>query len=162
MTLRKTLFFICWGLSTLLAATGFWQIGFWQGEIVVAICAIAWLFVRKKFLKFCMGSSIAVAAAGLLLGVPSPFMFFYAGLSLACWDLTSMDLSLACNLPRQKTKLYQSMRLRTLGFALGAGIFTILLGRYLSFQIPFLVMVIFIFLAIFSFDRIVHALQHKE
>jgi hypothetical protein len=161
MTLRKTLFFFCWGLSTLLAVAGFWQIGFWQGEIAVVICALVWLFIRKKFSKFCLGSSIAVAAAGLLLGVPSLFMLFSAGLSLASWDLTLMDLSLAANSPGQTAKLYQSMRLRTLGFVLGAGIIVIFFGRYLSFQVPFFVMVLFIILAIFSFDRILNALQRK-
>jgi hypothetical protein len=162
MTLLKALFFICWGLSTLLAVAGFWQIGFWQGEIAAVICAMAWIFVRKKYLSFCIVSSTALAAAGILLGVPSLFMFLYAGLSLVLWDVTSMDLSLAGNSPRQKTKLYQSMRLRNLSFVLGAGIIAIILGRYLSFQVPFLVMALFIFLAVFSFDRIVHALQNKD
>jgi nitrate reductase gamma subunit len=162
MVLRKLPLFTSWGLSTFMAVTGFWQIGLWPGAIAVLVCAIAWIFIRKKFSSAYLAASVIFAANGLLLGVSAPFMFFYAGFSLAAWDLNSMDLSLSENSPDQKSSLYQSRRLLALGFSLSVGFLTILLGHLLSFQIPFIVMVLLLVLVFFSLNRIMRFLQQKD
>ena len=162
MTLRKILFFICIGISALIGTAGYWQSGFMQGVIAVPAVSLLWIFARKKFSSVCLVFSIAVAATGLLTGVRPLFMLFYTGLTLASWDLNSMDLSLSSNPPDQKTNLYQFMRLRNLGFCLGLGFLSILIGRSMSLPVPFLVIALFVILAVFFFDRIVHALRNKD
>jgi nitrate reductase gamma subunit len=162
MILRKLLLLTSWGLSTFLAVAGFWQVGLWKVTIAVLVCAIAWIFVRRKFSSVCLAGSVTFAAAGLILGAAAPFMFFYAGFSLATWDLNSMDLSLSRNSPDQKSNLYQSRRLFALGFSLGAGFLIIFLGHLLRFQIPFIVMVLLLVLVFFSLNRIMRLLQQKD
>jgi hypothetical protein len=76
-----------------------------------------------------------------------------SGLALAAWDLVFLDDALGGNLSEGQTRRYESKHLQSLALALGCGLLLAFLGRFLSFQIPFALLVFFIVLVVFGLDR---------
>jgi uncharacterized membrane protein AbrB (regulator of aidB expression) len=162
MTLQKILFFICLIISLFISVTGYIQINFWQGEIAVLISLLLWIFARKKIPEVCLLLSIIIAVTGILLKIPALLMLLYSVLSIACWDLTLLDKSLAKNDNNQKSNLYQKLRLISLGISLGVGFITVSLGRLLNLKIHFFIMIIFVVIVFFIIDQVIHIFHEKE
>jgi hypothetical protein len=105
--------------------------------------------------------SIAWGAAGLLAGAPSLLMILSAAFALASWDLVLFDHILADNpiSSAPTLALFQNRHYRGLALALGLGLLIVLAGRTIQMQISFVIIGLFVLLALFSIDRVWSALK---
>lgn len=151
---------IMWPAS-LVAATTCLALGYgmsesWQGLAISVFSFFTWLFARKTQSSFLISLALAftagLAAVGLLLGAPALLMIFSATAGLACWDLVFFESGLKAGF--NQSGLLEKKHDQTLARALGIGLVVASLGHYLEFQIPFLIMVGLVVLALFSLDHL--------
>ncbi len=139
-------------------ATGFGIAGQWIGAIIVFVSGVAWFFVEKYpasgLALICLLVSICLAVIGCLVGSPPVLMIFGSGFALAAWDLLNLDHEMGSNPPGEQTRRYENRHLQSLALAIGSGLAVAVLGNGIRLQIPFVLLVICIGLAIFSLDRI--------
>ena len=158
MSLRKTLLIICLIISVLCLAAGYTLAGQWIGAILATLMAPAWLLARKypqSWLLFvCLLVSVGLAAAGILVGASPLLMIFGSGISLAVWDLVSLDVALGSDSSREQTRHFENKHLQALVLAVGFGLVVTLLGRLVSLQIPFIVLIVLIAFTLLALDRV--------
>jgi hypothetical protein len=166
LLLRKSLFVICLAVSMLCLAAGYGITGQWIGAVIAIITGLAWLPARKypdSGLPFiCLVVSVCLAVVGRLTGSPPLLMICGSGFALAVWDLVFLDDALGSNSFGEQTRLYENIHLRTLALALGCGLIVAFVGRLINFQIPFIVMMLFIALVIFGLERIWGAIKKRN
>ena len=158
MSLRKTFFVICQVLSILCLAIGYGIVGHWIGAVIALLAGFAWLLARiypaSGLSLICLLVSVGLAVAGVLTGSLPWLMISGSGFALATWDLLLLDTALGNNASGEQTKRYESKHLQSLALTLGSGLFMAFFGRFLNLQIPFVVLLLFVFLVIFGLDRI--------
>lgn len=162
MILRKAILYIC-----LLAAAASLFIGFLEaGKIELAwtgvIPAAALLFSRKAsnawLAPLALIAFVGLAVAGVLLRATTAWMVICAAAALAAWDLANLERSLGNSLhPR-----LEKMHLRSLLFAIGLGVLLALAGRSVNLTLPFIVMLLLVFLGLFSLDRLSRYLSERS
>jgi hypothetical protein len=81
-------------------------------------------------------------------------MIFAAGVALAVWDLLNLDAALERNSSGQQTRQYEISHLQALTLALGSGLLATFFGRLLNFQMPFIVLMLFIAFSLFALDHV--------
>jgi hypothetical protein len=159
--LRKSLFFVC-----LTAASGCLIAGLastsaqwlaWTGLIP----AVALLFTRRvagNWLSFtALVAFVGMAAAGLLLGSAPSLMVFSSTAALASWDLCNLERSLDA----RPHPLLEKRHIQILIPSLGVGLLLALAGGMISLSLPFIVILLLVFLIFFSLDRVFRYLnQH--
>ncbi len=157
MALRKISFAVCMVLSVFCLAAGYGIAGQWIGMIIAITIGFAWLLARKYPASglplICLLASVCLAVVGRLTGSPPLLMICGSGFALAVWDLLLLDVGLGSNLFGEQTRQYESKHLQSLILALGLGLFVAFLGRLVTLQIPFVLLLVFIALAVFSLDR---------
>ncbi len=165
MLLRRTISLACPLMCTLCLAAGHAVNGWGIVVMAGASTGLAWGLAHKwpatwlPLAAFIM--SIAWGAAGLLASAPSWLMILSAAFALASWDLVLFDHILADN-PISSTPtiaLFQNRHYRSLAMALGFGLLIVLVGRTIHVQISFVIIGLFVLLALFSIDRIWRALK---
>ncbi len=161
MSVYKILFFIFLIISAFFAFFGFYQSGLLYLEIAIVGCAIIWIFLREKNPSVCLIISIIITAVGILLGVNFFFMVLYCGFSLALWDITLMELRISENAYNTKIKLYNLVRLSSLGLALVISFVIIFTCRFINIKIPFFIIVILAISAFLCIKRIVIIFSKK-
>lgn len=157
MTLRKTSFTVCLVISVLCLAAGYGIAGHWIGAVMAIITGFAWLLARKYPASglplICLLASVCMAVVGQRNGSSPLLMICGSGIALAVWDLLLLDVALGNNSSGEQTRYYENKHLQSLVLALGFGFFVAFLGRLLTLQIPFVLLVLFVALAVFSLDR---------
>ncbi len=165
MLLRRTISLACPIMCTICLAAGQAVNGWGIAVMAGASTGLAWWLANKwpatllPLAAFAI--SIAWGAAGLLASAPSLLMFLSATFALASWDLVLFNHSLTGN-PISSTStiaLFQDRHYRSLALALGLGLLIVLVGRAIQVQISFVIMGLFVLLALFSIDRIWRALK---
>ena len=170
MLLRRTISLACPIVCTLCLAAGYAVSGWGIVVMAGASTGLAWWLAHKwaankwpatllPLAAFVI--SIAWDAAGLLASAPALLMILSAAFALASWDLVLFDHVLADN-PISSTStiaLFQNRHYRSLALALGLGLLIVLAGRTIQVQISFVIMGLFVLLALFSIDRIWRALK---
>ena len=140
--------------------------GQWIGAVIAITTGLAWLPARKypaSGLPFiCLVVSVCLAVIGRLTGSPPLLMICGSGFALAVWDLIFLDGALGTNSFGEHTRQYESKHLQSLALALGSGLLVALVGRLLNFQIPFIVMMLFVALVIFGLERIWGAIKKRS
>jgi hypothetical protein len=158
MSLRRISFLICLTVSLLCLTAGYGIAGKWVGALIAIITGLAWLPARKypdSDLPFiCLAGSVCLAIVGMFIGSLPLLMICGSGFALATWDLIFLDDTLGTNSFGEQTRRYENKHLQALALALGCGLIVAFVGRLLNFQIPFIVMMLFIALAIFGLERI--------
>jgi hypothetical protein len=158
MTIRKTFFAGCLVVSVLCLAVGYGITGQWIGKVIAIITGLAWLLARKHpasgLPHICLLASICLAVVGRLTGSPPLLMICGSGVALAVWDLLFLDVALGSNASEEQTRQYENKHLQSLALALGSGLFVVFLGRLVTLQTPFFLLVLFIALTVFSLDRV--------
>ena len=85
-----------------------------------------------------------------------------SGFALAAWDLIFLDDTLGTNSFGEQTRQYENKHLQALALALGCGLIVAFVGRLLNFQIPFIVMMLFVALVIFGLERIWSTIKKRN
>jgi hypothetical protein len=162
MSLRKILFVICLVITAFSLAAGFATAGDRVLALLAVLLAPAWLIARKyadTWLSFfCLLASVGLAVAGILIGASSLWMFLGSGFSLAAWDLVLFNAAFENHPPGEQTRLYEMKHIQSLVLALGLGLLLLFLGRSFTFQIPFVVLILFITFVLFGLNRILFRL----
>ena len=157
LSLRKASFVICMIVSVFCLVAGYSIPGQWIGALAAILMVPAWLFARKYPDSWppyiCLLASICLAVVGKLTGAVPLLMIFGSGFTLAVWDLLFLDAALGSNSSGEQTRQYENKHLQSLALALGFGLSVSFLGRLLILQIPFLVLVILIAVALFGLER---------
>jgi hypothetical protein len=164
--LRKNFFIICLAVSILCLTIGYGIVGKWIGTAIAISIGLAWLPARKypaSGLPFiCLAASVCLAVAGQLIGSPPLLMICGSGFALAVWDLVFLNDALGRDSSGVQTRLYEGKHLQSLALALGSGLLVASIGRLLNFQIPFIVMILFVALVIFGLERIWGAIKKRS
>jgi hypothetical protein len=135
---RRACFYGLWGFSFLSFAWGFARLGSWWCEAIPIALALAWLPSRGKGgnLRLCL--SALVAAAGILLSAPAPFMVVGAAASLALWDFSSAQLPPEGEGAAPKAlRAYARSRLPIALSSIGLGALAAILGARAALELPF-------------------------
>ena len=164
MSLRKTFFVICLISSVLCLAAGYGIAGRWTGAMLAILMGPAWLLARNypdsHLPLICLSGSVALAAAGTLIGSPPLLMIFGSALALAAWDLLLLDSALGDRSSAEPTRRYENKHLQSLALALGSGLLGILLGSFLNTRMPFILWMLFITIMLFALDRVWGYIKH--
>jgi hypothetical protein len=159
--MTKPISYGCWAVSLAVAVACFWRMGPIPAGAAAFVCVCAFIAARRGFASAYLALSVIVSVVGLLLGTGYA-MFVYAGLSIAHWDLTTMELSSAGDPSLPGPKLYRSIRSGTLGCVIGIGLIVIFIGRDFSVKIPFALMAALVVLAAFCFDGLLKSLNRGK
>ena len=163
---RKTSFVICLTVSMLCLAVSYGIAGQWLGAFIAILTGLAWLPARKypaSGLPFiCLVVSVGLAMVGLLIGSLPLLIICGSAFALAVWDLIFLDDTLGTNSPGEQTRQYENKHLQTLALALGSGLIVTFVGRFLNFQIPFIVMMLFVVLVIFGLEHIWSTIKKRN
>ncbi len=120
------------------------------------VIGLVWLLARKypasRLPLICLLASVCLAVGGQLTNSPAWLMICGSGIALAGWDLLLLDAALGNNLLEEQTRQYESKHIQSLILALGLGLLTASLGRLITLQIPFVLLALFIAVAVFSLD----------
>jgi hypothetical protein len=158
MAFRKIFFAACLVLSVLCLAAGYGVAGQWPGVVMAIITGLAWLLARKYsdsgLPLLCLLASVGMAVVGRLTGVTPLLMICGSGMALAVWDLLLLDVALESHSSGEQTRQYENKHLQSLVLALGSGLCVAFLGRFLTLQIPFALLILFIVLTVFGLDRV--------
>ncbi len=158
MTTRKI--FLAGSLAVLMLClmAGYGLAGQWVGVAMALISGMGWLIGLKYSESWlphlCLLMSVGLAVAGCLAGNSPVLMIFGAGAALAAWDALLLDASLGHSSPAAQTRRYEAAHLQLLALAIGSALVAVLAGRWLHFQLPFLVMVVLVVLVVFGIDRV--------
>lgn len=82
-------------------------------------------------------------------------MIIYAGLSLACWDLTNTELLMNEYDSDNSIRTYTAARLKSLAAVMTAGTVIVLISMNISFQIPFWILLPIAIAALFCIGKAV-------
>lgn len=166
MSYRKAFFIICLIVSIICLAAGYGIAEKWIGAVIAIIIGLAWLPARKypaSGLPFiCLVVSVCLAVAGKLAGSPPLLMICGSGFALAIWDLVFLDNTLGRDSSAPQTRQYERKHLRSLSLVLGFGLLVALLGRLMNLQIPFVIMILLVALAIYGLEHIWNDIKKRS
>jgi len=158
MALRKTFLVVCLVVLLLCLMAGYGFAGQWIGGVIALTSGLAWLPARKYPASWiphlCLITSVGLAVTGQLTGASPLLMICGSGFALAAWDLILLDGALSTHSVVEQSERYELKHIQSLALALGAGLLVAFLGGMLNLQIPFVVMMLFVALVIFGFDRV--------
>ena len=158
MAPRKVFLIACLAASALSLAAGYGITRQWIGAVIAVLIAPLWLLARKYPASglplFCLLASVCMAVVGQLIGSPPLLMILGSGIALAAWDLLLLDVALGKNSSGEQTRQYEHKHLQSLVLALGSGLFMACLGRLLALQVPFVLLVLLVGLAVFGLNLI--------
>jgi hypothetical protein len=165
MSPRKALFVISLLISTLSLAAGYGIARHWLGLSVALLLAPTWWLARKHpgsgLPLVCLSVAVGLAVIGRLTGSPPLWMISGSAAALAAWDLLLLDSALGKTAPGVPTRQYEGRHLRALLLALGSALLAILVGRFVTIQLPFVVLLLSLAFLLFSLDRIWRILKKQ-
>jgi hypothetical protein len=163
---RRTFFFVCLVISTLCLAAGYTLVGQWLGVLLAILTGPAWWLARKYPVSWlpliCLLGSVCLAVVGLLIGSSPLLMICGSGVALAVWDLLFLEAALGSNPSEGQTRQYENKHLQSLALALGFGLSVAILGRLQHLQLPFVLLMLFITLALFGLDRVLGTIKKRR
>jgi hypothetical protein len=158
MAPRKIFFVLSLFISMLSLAAGYVIAGLWIGAVIAIITGLAWLpsrkYPRSLLPHTCLFASVCLAVVGRLTGSPPLLMICGSGAALAVWDLLFLDDALKSSSYGGQTRRHENNHLQSLALALGCGLMVAFVGRLINFQIPFIILMLFVILAVFGLDRV--------
>ena len=162
---RKTLFLISLLISTLCLAAGYGIARHWLGMSVALLLGPTWWLARRYpgsgLPLVCLSISVGLAVIGRLAGSPPLWMIFGSAAALAAWDLLFLDSALGNTSPGLPTRQYEGRHLRAILLALGSALLAIVAGRFVTIQLPFVVLLLSLAFLLFSLDRIWRILKKQ-
>jgi hypothetical protein len=161
MSIEKLLFFICIILSLLLFVTGFRETGSWYYYAGMAVYTVIQILFRKKASKVFLVISTGLAAAAIILGADPLFMILYAGLSLVCWDLVSLD-NINLKTESKGERFYILERLKSLGIVFITGLVIAFVFSFVRIKISPWLMMLFASAGFFCINQIVYIYRNKK
>ncbi len=160
MNLRKSVLFICLAAGAASLALGYSSFGALPALGAAGLCLAAWLLAYRSPSRFepaaALVLTVAVAAAGLLIGAASFPLLLASALALAAWDLVRLERIAGCIASPSPgdTDLLVRAHYSSLALVLALGLLIPLAGHALHLALPFEAMAVLIVLILFSLDRV--------
>ena len=159
MIFKRTLYFLaslCIAAACLTAAYA--AVGRWQLAAASLLLGLSWFLVWKfaavDAAPLFLCAAVALCALGILLGCQPWLMICAAAAALAAWDLHLLDSALKKFPTPAPYRFYQARHVKWLFLSLGGGLLAALLGQFLSFQLPFWVMLLLAAGFVFLLERV--------
>jgi hypothetical protein len=139
-------------LAAILLGLAYLPAGRWWILAVLGAMVLFWL-VMKRWSIFGSASALLliyllVAAVGVLTGLSLSWLVAGCTFALASWDLVLFSEALQPGPPARLTDLMERSHLRSLAAACGAGLSLGLLAAVIHFELPFIVVVLLVLLAV--------------
>ena len=156
MSFRKALLVICLMISLLCLAAGYGIAGYWVGAAIAILMAPAWWLAQKyaSLPTVCLSVSVGLAVVGRLIGCSPALMIFGCAAALAAWDLVFLDSAVGNHSSGEPTRRYENRHLQSLLMVLGFALLAIVLGRFVTIQLPFTVLLLSLAFILFALDRV--------
>jgi hypothetical protein len=155
---RRVAFLLSLACLIFCLAAGYAWAGLWSEAVVAAFASFAWLLALKYPSSWlphtCLFVSILIAAGGRLLGANPLFMICGSAVALAVWDLLLLEVAMGKESGGEPARRYWNMHLHSLMLALACGLIMAFLGRLISVQTPFIVVICTVALAAYGLNRI--------
>jgi hypothetical protein len=153
LTSQRLLKLGCLTVGVVCLAAGYIMVGQW---VLLAITVLAWLVAvfAPGWFGIMFITLIGLAAAGVCAGAWPPLMILSATLALAGWDLASWEGFVEAGLHPETLARFEWKHYVYLTFALGSGLLVALLGRQVSIQLPFGILVVLAILVFLGMDRV--------
>ena len=166
MPMRKVFFWISLSLTIICLIAGFESGGNWQGAAWSMLLGLFWFWAWREpttlLPTLCLIVSIILAAAGILEGIQPWLMICGSAAALAAWDSLLLVSALQNASSRDKTQAYETAHLKYLLMAVGGGIIISLSGLLLSFQFPFLIIMLLTGGLVFLLERVWGAIKKRN
>lgn len=145
---------ICLVSSIVCVGTVYLPAGHWSILVALPAMMIFWIIMKTRSAFWSASSLLFVyvflAAIGVVMNLSVPLLAVGCACALASWDLTHVGgAMLDQENPEARVRL-ERQHLRSLAMAFSLGLAFALLGMYLSLQLPFLISVILVLIAIGS------------
>ena len=132
--------------------------GYWVGAALAILMAPAWWLAQKdpasRLLPVCLSVSVGLAVVGRLIGCSPALMIFGSAAALAAWDFIFLDSALGKHSFGEPTRRYENRHLGSLLMVLGFALLAIVLGRFVTIQLPFTVLLLSLAFILFALDRV--------
>ena len=152
MTLQR---FLKWGTLTagvVCLASGCGLVGQWGLLAAVGLAGLAGILLAGwSAVVFVV--LVGLAAVGICEGAWPILMILGATLALASWDLSGWEGFVADGLLDETTAWIEWRRYTYLALALGSGLLVTIVGRLVSFQLPFGVLMLLAALVLLGVDQ---------
>jgi hypothetical protein len=152
MTLQR---FLKWGTLTVgvvCLALGCGLVGQWGLLAAVGLAGLAGILLAGwSAVAFVV--LVGLAAVGICEGAWPILMILGATLALASWDLSNWEGFVADGLPDETAAWIEWRRYTYLALALGSGLLVTIVGRLVSFQLPFGVLMLLAALVLLGVDQ---------
>ena len=156
MSFRKAYFVICLMISLLCLAVGYGMAGYLVGAALAILMAPAWWLAQKyaSLPTLCLSVSVGLAVVGRLIGCSPALMIFGSSAALAAWDFIFLDSAVGNHSLGEPTRRYENRHLGSLLMVLGFALLAIVLGRFVTIQLPFIVLLLSLAFILFALDRV--------
>jgi hypothetical protein len=153
MILPRLLKWGCLTAGVVCLAAGYARIGQWG---ILALAGLVWLagVLAAGWSGEVFVVSVILAAVGVCVGAWPTLMISGAMLALASWDLAHWEQFVADGLPAADAARIEWRHYAFLALALGAGLLVALIGRLVSFHLPFGILLALTALALLGIDQI--------
>ena len=137
--------------------TGYLVESQWVGMGLALFLLPGWLLANKYpaslLPSLCLVLSAGLAAVGILIRLNTGLMVGATVAALVAWDLLLFNASFNHRPSNGESQDFSTHHLKTVLLVSGAGLLAVLLGQFLSFQIPFLIMLVLAVLIVFALER---------
>ena len=158
MIMRKLYFLISVLLATGCFAAGYATSGQWQWVAVSLLLGLSWLLAWKysalDAAPVWLAASVILGAVGILVGSQPGLMICASAFALAAWDALLLNSALKNINSHEKSRVYETRHFKLLFLAVGGGLLAALLGQMLSFQVPFLILMLLTAALVFLLERV--------
>jgi hypothetical protein len=153
MILPRLLKWGCLTAGAVCLAAGFALIEQWE---LLALTGLVWLagVLVAGWPGVVFVVLVVLAAVGVCAGAWPILMVLGATLALASWDLASWEGFVAGGLPAETVARIEWRHYAFLALALGAGLLAAILGRLVSFQLPFGILLVLAALLLLGIGQI--------
>lgn len=133
-------------------AAGYALIGQWG---LLALAGLVWLagVVAARWTVVVFVVLVGLAAAGACAGAWPSLMIVGATLALASWDLANWEDFVTGSLPAETVARFEWRHYAYLALALGSGLLAAIIGRLVSFQLPFGILVVLAAMVLLGVDQ---------
>jgi hypothetical protein len=139
-------------LAVVYLGAGYLIFGYWQILPALLVIVLFWIFTRKLPGLWPASSVLLVivllSAIGITAGLHLLPMLAASTAALVTWDLTLFAQGRSTNQQSASIPLFERKHLQSLAMAASAGLLLAWGSSYLNFHLPFILMVLFVLLAI--------------
>ena len=152
MKMRTLGLYLSLVMATACLGIGYALAGYWQIVPVLLGTFFFWAWMKKQSVAWSDSTFLLVytvlAAAGVVIDLSVALMVITSAFTLASWDLLRFEQGLVGNASSHTDMALEKHHLRSLAVALVTGLLFAMLSLYIRLQLPFIVIVSLVLIAL--------------